>query len=78
MSTRPWTPRTWVVVVASSATSSTAMSFAMRGVWWPLLVLGGIWIGMGIVAWWLWRQERIDREIERQTATRRRARNEEA
>lgn len=78
MSTRPWTARTWVVVVASSATSSTAMSLAMRGVWWPLLVLGGIWIGIGIVAWWLWRQERIDREIERQTASSRRARNEEA
>jgi hypothetical protein len=58
MSTRPWTARTWVVAIGSCAASSTAVTLARQGVWWPLIALGGVWAGIGLVAWWLWRDDR--------------------
>lgn len=62
MSTRPWTTRTWVVAIVSTAVHSLAGNLAFQGVWWPLLVLGGVWAGIGIVAWWLWRDDRKTNE----------------
>lgn len=62
MSNRPWTLRTWVVAVVSMAASSTSITLAGQGIWWPVVLVGGAYLGMAIVGWWLWRQERIDRE----------------
>lgn len=79
MSTRPWTPRTWVVAVASGtiggASGSLAVTYATRGSWWPLAL-----VGIGCIAL-LWLACRNDREIRRGLAERREARkneNEEA
>lgn len=58
MSARPWTARTFVVAAVSVAVHGTAGEFAMSGIWWPGLVLAGVWAGIGAVAWWLWRDDR--------------------